>query len=78
MRTGEGFLLIYSITSRASFDEILEIYPQILSVKDRDSFPAVLVASNCEREDEREVGIHGTFHIDTTIKQMLTPICRRP
>lgn len=30
MRTGEGFLLVYSITSRNSFDEITTFHQQIL------------------------------------------------
>ena len=30
MRTGEGFLLVYSITSRNSFDEIGTFHQQIL------------------------------------------------
>ena len=30
MRTGEGFLLVYSITSRSSFDEISTFHQQIL------------------------------------------------
>lgn len=36
MRTGEGFLLVYSITSRNSFDEISTFHQQILRVKDKD------------------------------------------
>ena len=39
MRTGEGFLLVYSITSRPSFDEISVFHQQILRV----GFKATLV-----------------------------------
>ena len=35
MHTGEGFLLVYSIIDRNSFDEIHKFYRQILRVKDR-------------------------------------------
>ena len=35
MHTGEGFLLVYSIIDRNSFDEINKFYRQILRVKDR-------------------------------------------
>ncbi|KAH8744114.1 ras family-domain-containing protein [Hyaloscypha sp. PMI_1271] len=55
MRTGEGFLLIYSITSRRSFEEILSFQQQILRVKDLDYFPIIIVANHCDREDERQV-----------------------
>jgi len=58
MRTGEGFLLVYSITSRTSFQEINTFHQQILRVKDRDSFPGILVANKCDLEYERQVGIH--------------------
>ena len=33
MRTGEGFLLVYSITSRSSFEEISHFHQQILRVR---------------------------------------------
>ncbi|KAH7088658.1 ras-like protein [Auriculariales sp. MPI-PUGE-AT-0066] len=58
MRTGEGFLLVYSITSRNSFEEIETFYQQIIRVKDRDAFPVVIVANHCEREYERQVGMN--------------------
>ncbi|GAA5967224.1 hypothetical protein JCM11641_000481 [Rhodosporidiobolus odoratus] len=58
MRTGEGFLLVYSITSRNSFDEIGTFHQQILRVKDKDYFPVVVVANKCDLEYERQVGSH--------------------
>ncbi|KAK1767978.1 ras small monomeric GTPase [Phialemonium atrogriseum] len=55
MRTGEGFLLVYSITSRQSFEEITTFQQQILRVKDKDYFPMVVVGNKCDLEGEREV-----------------------
>ena len=43
MHTGEGFLLVYSIIDKNSFDEIPKFYRQILRVKDR--FVTVYVTS---------------------------------
>jgi len=60
MRTGEGFLLVYSITSRNSFEEISTFHQQILRVKDKDSFPVILIANKCDLEYERQVGMNGT------------------
>ena len=60
MRTGEGFLLVYSITSRNSFEEISTFHQQILRVKDKDSFPVIVVANKCDLEFERQVGMNGT------------------
>jgi GTPase KRas len=59
MRTGEGFILVYSITSRNSFEEIATFHQQILRVKDQDSFPIIVVGNKCELEYERQVGMNG-------------------
>ena len=59
MRTGEGFLLVYSITSRQSFEEIITFQQQILRVKDKDYFPIILVGNKCDLEKEREVSQEG-------------------
>jgi GTPase KRas protein len=45
MRTGQGFILVYAITSRSSFDEIVTFKEQILRVKDKDKVPMVLVCT---------------------------------
>jgi GTPase KRas protein len=58
MRTGEGFLLVYSITSRNSFEEINTFYQQILRVKDQDNVPVIIVANKCDLEYERQVGVN--------------------
>ncbi|KAL4733977.1 ras-like protein [Aspergillus similis] len=55
MRTGEGFLLVYSITSRQSFEEIMTFQQQILRVKDKDYFPIIVVGNKCDLDKERVV-----------------------
>lgn len=59
MRTGEGFLLVYSITSRQSFEEIVTFQQQILRVKDKDYFPIIVVGNKCDLEHERQVSTEG-------------------
>ena len=59
MRTGEGFLLVYSINSRQSFEEITTFQQQILRFKDKDYFPMVVVGNKCDLENEREVTRQG-------------------
>ena len=59
MRSGEGFLLVYSITSRPSFEQISSFYQQILRIKDMDEFPVIMVANKCDLEHERQVGMNG-------------------
>ncbi|GAM17543.1 hypothetical protein SAMD00019534_007180 [Acytostelium subglobosum LB1] len=55
MRTGGGFLCVYSITSRSSFDEIASFREQILRVKDKDKVPMIIIGNKCDLESERQV-----------------------
>lgn len=80
MRTGEGFLLVYSITSVNSFEEITTFHQQILRVKDKDYFPVIVVANKCDLEGERQVSTQDgrdlakDFHcrfIETSAKQKI-------
>jgi small GTP-binding protein len=63
MRTGEGFLLVYSITSRQSFEEIMTFQQQILRVKDKDYFPIIVVGNKCDLEHERQVSKQGILFL---------------
>lgn len=55
MRSGEGFLLVFSVTERSSFEEITKFHRQILRVKDRDEFPMLIVANKSDLESQRVV-----------------------
>lgn len=55
MREGKGFLLVYSITSRSTFDEISTFKDKILRAKDVEDIPMVLVGNKCDLESLREV-----------------------
>ena len=55
MRTGEGFLCVYSITARTGFDQISPLREQVLRVKDCDYVPMVLCGNKCDLESERQV-----------------------
>jgi len=54
-REGDGFLVVYSTTSRSSFLRIHEFIQQITRVKDSDRVPIVLVGNKLDRINEREV-----------------------
>uniref|UniRef100_A0A0K3CR12 BY PROTMAP: gi/472584455/gb/EMS22049.1/ Ras GTPase [Rhodosporidium toruloides NP11] n=1 Tax=Rhodotorula toruloides TaxID=5286 RepID=A0A0K3CR12_RHOTO len=54
-REGEGFLVVYSTTSRASFDSVEKFCRQIARVKDSNRVPIVLVGNKIDRVHEREV-----------------------
>jgi len=55
MRDGKGFLLVYNITSRPTFDEVNSLYDKILRTKDVDKVPIVLAGNKCDLEESREV-----------------------
>lgn len=55
MRSGEGFLLVFSVTDRNSFDELPRFHKQILRVKDRDEFPMLMVGNKADLEHQRVV-----------------------
>eukprot|EP00842_Homolaphlyctis_polyrhiza_P004321 jgi/Hompol1/4890/HPOL_001033-RA len=57
MKNGQGFILAYSITSQATFNDLVELREQILRVKDSDKarVPMVLVGNKCDLEDDRVV-----------------------
>ncbi|GIX76374.1 ras-like protein 2 [Caerostris extrusa] len=55
MRSGEGFLLVFSVTDSNSLDEMYRFHRQILRVKDRDEFPMLLVANKCDMESQRVI-----------------------
>ena len=70
MRTGEGFLLVYSITSRQSFEEIMTFQQQILRVKDKDYFPIIVVGNKCDLEGERQVSTEGGSFAQSRARRM--------
>ena len=55
MRSGQGFLLVYSITNESSFEEMKSFHEQILRVKDASKVPIVLVGNKSDLEAERVV-----------------------
>ena len=58
MRDGQGFLLVYNITSSPTFDEVAVLYEKILRTKEGEesgSIPIVLAGNKCDLEDERTV-----------------------
>src|SRR2546421_12515143 len=54
-RDGEGFLLVYSISSRSTFERVERFRDQITRVKDTDDVPIMLVGNKCDKISEREV-----------------------
>lgn len=55
---GDGFICVYSITDKGTYNEIIKLRDHIYNVKDMaegDKFPFVLVGNKADLEDNREV-----------------------
>jgi small GTP-binding protein len=63
MRLGQGFLLVFSITSTSSLRELVELREQIVRHKNDPSFPIVLVGNKSDLEEDRAVSRTKAFHL---------------
>jgi Ras-related protein Rap-1B len=63
MKTGQGFLLVFSITSLTSLAELHALRSQILRIKDSTSVPLVLVGNKSDLEDDRAVSRARAFQV---------------
>jgi len=55
MKNGQGFVLVYSIVSLSTFNDLVDMREQILRVKDTDDVPMVLVGNKSDLNDMRVV-----------------------
>jgi GTPase KRas len=55
MRSAEGFLVVFALTSHASFREVDSTIEQILRAKDTDKVPIVLVGNKSDLVSEYQV-----------------------
>ncbi|CAI2324313.1 unnamed protein product [Caenorhabditis sp. 36 PRJEB53466] len=58
LRTGSGFLIVFAVTDRNSFEEVKKLHELICRIKDRDEFPIILVGNKADLENERHVARH--------------------
>ena len=55
MKTGQGFMLVFSITSRTSIAELVSLREEIIRIKDDEAVPIVIVGNKADLEDQRQV-----------------------
>lgn len=77
-RSGEGFLLVFSITEHESFTATAEFREQILRVKaEEDKIPLLVVGNKSDLEDRRQVSVEeargkaeewGVQYVETSAK----------
>jgi len=55
MRNGQGFVIVYSINSKSTFNELEYLHEQICRVKDKCDVPLVLVGNKCDLVEQRVI-----------------------
>jgi len=55
IRGAEGYILVYSVTSRTSLEQINSFRQQIIRVQDSDDVPMIIVGNKCDLVQGREV-----------------------
>jgi Ras-related protein Rap-1B len=63
MKQGQGFLLVFSITSMSSLHELSEIREQIIRIKDDEKVPLVIVGNKSDLEEDRAVSRARAFAV---------------
>nr|KAG5693518.1 hypothetical protein BaRGS_006220 [Batillaria attramentaria] len=72
MRKGDGFLLVFSVTDRQSFENMVNFHTQILRVKDRDSYPMILCANKVDLVHQRKVSEEQVRDLATRLRKQHT------
>ena len=55
MRQGKGFIIVYAIDDRASFDEVEELHRELVRTKGTQNVPIVFCGNKCDLEEKRVV-----------------------
>ncbi|MCJ1228618.1 Ras- protein rsr1 [Toensbergia leucococca] len=63
MKSGQGFLLVFSITSLSSLHELHELREQIVRIKDDPHVPLVIVGNKSDLEEDRAVSRGKAFSV---------------
>ncbi|KAG9533049.1 ras-domain-containing protein, partial [Aureobasidium melanogenum] len=65
MKSGQGFLLVFSITSSSSLKELSELRDQLVNLKDDPHVPIVLVGNKSDLEEDRAVSRAAAFAVSS-------------
>lgn len=63
MKSGQGFLLVFSITSLSSLNELYELREQIVRIKEDEKVPLVIVGNKSDLEEDRAVSRARAFAV---------------
>lgn len=92
MKTGQGFVLVFSITSGSSLDELRTLREEIIRIKDDENIPMVIVGNKADLEDQRTIPRTRVFSLSqqwgapyyessartrTNVDEVFVDICRQ-
>ena len=63
--SADGYIFVYDITNRGSYDRIIELHSQIVSIKSSPFLPQILVGNKSDRYEAREVSFESAFRTAT-------------
>jgi len=55
IRNGDAFIIIYDITDKSSFDNVINYHNEVIQAKNADKVPCVLCGNKCDLSDNRQV-----------------------
>ncbi|CDR88168.1 probable small G-protein Ras2 [Sporisorium scitamineum] len=57
VRSGDGFIIVYSVTNRATFEKVETFLEYVLNIKSQEPYPVpiMIVGNMCDKVKEREV-----------------------
>ncbi|QLL32962.1 hypothetical protein HG536_0D04840 [Torulaspora globosa] len=65
IKSGMGFLLVYSVTDRQSLQELMDLREQVLRIKDMDRVPMVLVGNKADLTEERAISVEEGIEVSS-------------
>lgn len=78
IKDGNGFILVYSVISKNTLDELYNIHDQIIRVKDIIDIPIIVCGNKCDLEKDRIISLEDGVkfandlnceHLETSAKE---------
>ncbi|KAJ5183071.1 hypothetical protein N7492_000687, partial [Penicillium capsulatum] len=77
MKQGQGFLLVFSITSNSSLNELSELREQIIRIKDDENVPLVIVGNKSDLEEDRATSARRRANVNEVFVDLCRQIIRK-
>jgi len=70
MKNADGVVMVYSVTSRRSLDDIPDEMEQVLRVQDKNYIPVVIVGTKMDLESHRQVSFEDAEELASLYRGM--------